>query len=226
MSLKERGMRGTMERALYYASLYLTPAGFHERRFDSRFGVQTSGVISRAELGLAAPNLAFATEYSTTPVRAFMRITKALPIDHRKYVFVDIGAGKGKVILLACLFPFRQVIGVEFAPQLAGIAEQNILRYKNPARQCSNVSVLCQDATVYSFPAESSVIFLNNPFHGRVLERLIENLRLSLEAHPRDLHVVYWNPFHAELFDRAPFLVKSRHAAQYRLYRSRITEPV
>lgn len=221
VSLKERGMRGTTERALYYAWLYLTPGGFEERQFDRRFGVQTSGIISRRKLGVTTPNVAYAGEYGTTPVRAFMRIVAGLSIDCGQWVFVDIGAGKGKVLLLASLFSFKQVIGVEFAPDLARIAEENIHAYNNPRQQCSNIAVLCQDATEYLFPIDQSIIFLNNPFSGPVLKRVIENLELSLEAHPRDLYIVYWNPFCAELFDQSRFLVKTRHAGLYRLYRSR-----
>jgi predicted RNA methylase len=220
-SLKERGLRGTLERALYRASLYLTPAGFEERRFDARFGVDTTGVIGRHELGLETPNAAYATEYSTTPIRSFMRIVEDLPIDHRDWVFVDIGAGKGKVMLLACLLPFKQVIGVEFAPDLARTAEENIIAYKNPRRRCSDTAVICQDATEYSFPIDKSVIFFNNPFSGPVLKRVIESIERSIRMHPRDVYIIYWNPFYADLFDQAHFLLRIKKAAQYRIYRSR-----
>jgi precorrin-6B methylase 2 len=222
MSLRQRGIRGTMERSLYYAWLYLTPAGINERRFDSRFGVNTSGVMSMHELGVKTPNVMHATEYSTTPIREFMRISKRLRIHHPEWVFVDIGAGKGKVMLLACHFPFKKVIGVEFAPDLARIAEENIASYDHPGRRCQQVSVVQMDATAYSLPPEKSILFLNNPFRGPVLQRVIENIERSLQSHPRDLYVIYWNPFCRELFDRSPFLVRTRKAAQYSVYRSRI----
>lgn len=219
-SFKQRGVRGTIDRALYYAGLYLTPTGLEERRFDSRFGVQTAGVICRQKLGLTTPNVSYASEYSTTPVGPFLKIMNLLDIDHREWVFVDIGSGKGKVMLLASRFPFKRVIGIEFSPELTRIAEENLAKYNDPRRRCHDATVVCKDATEYAFPLEKSVIFFNNPFRGPVLECVIQNLAVSVETHARELYIVYWNPFCADLFEQASFLTEIRHAAQYRIYRS------
>lgn len=220
VSLRKRGMRGTADRALYYVWLYLTPGGSRERHFDLRFGVETSGVISSGALGSAMPNSIYATEYSTASPRRFMRILQELGLNYSDWQFIDIGAGKGKVMLLASQFPFKQVIGVEFVPALARIASDNIKAYRNPAQQCQCMSVVCGDAAEYQIPVGKSIIFLNNPFFGPVLERVMGNIGNAVCKHGSEVYVVYWNPFCARVLDRAPFLATVKSRPQYRVYRS------
>jgi hypothetical protein len=41
-----------------------------------------------------------------------------LEVDHRRYVFLAYGSGKGKALLLASDYPFRRIIGVEYSEPL------------------------------------------------------------------------------------------------------------
>src|SRR5215469_4751666 len=50
--------------------------------------------------------------YDATPWSALSRIFKHLPVVFDRFDFVDIGAGKGRVVLAAAAFPFANVIGV------------------------------------------------------------------------------------------------------------------
>ena len=221
ISLRRRGIPGTAARIFHYCTVYLSRGGWRERRFDALFGVDTSGRLGRYELGVKTLNLLHAVEYRPTPVREFVRIINDLRIDYKEWTFIDLGAGKGRAILLASHFPFRQVIGVEFAPELVRIAQCNIAAYKNPSRECQDLNVLLQDATEYCLPCEKCVIYLNNPFDGPVMARVIENIGASVEKFPRDLYVVYWNPFCSEFLDSAPFLAKIRRTTQYCIYGTR-----
>lgn len=222
ISLERRGVGGTLKRGLYYVKLYLTQEGRQERKFDSLFGVRTSGRIGQYDLGVTSPNVVYAGEYRATPVRDFLRILGQLGVDYRDWVFLDLGAGKGRALLLASQVAFKHIIGVEFSAELARAAEENVAAYRGPAQQCRSITVLCQDAAEYSIPSENVVIYLNNPFHGAVMERVLCNIGISLREKPRDLYVVYWNPYCMCLLDQAPFLVKTRQEEQYCIYRSRV----
>ena len=208
-----------MERLCSYTRMFVTPAGWRERRFDHLHGVQTSGRLALYELGTKSPNLVYSVEYRPTPVREFVRIIAKLGIDYSKWVFIDLGAGKGRALLLACTFPFKQVIGVEFSRELANVAANNITSH-DPARECHDVSVICADASTYVIPRGLTLIYLNNPFNGPVMERVVENLRISLQEQAKDLYIVYWNPLCSEMFDRASFLTKTHQNKQYCVYRS------
>jgi tRNA A58 N-methylase Trm61 len=156
--------------------MFLTPAGWREWRFDSIHGVHTSGRLALSQLGIDTPNAVYSAEYRPIPVREFLRIMAELDIDYSQRVFIDLGAGKGRALLLARRFPFKQVIGVEFSPELARVAQTNLSTNEDPARRCHDVNVFCGDASEYAIPLEPAVIFLNNPFDGPVMARVVENL--------------------------------------------------
>lgn len=59
--------------------------------------------------------------------------------------FVDIGSGKGRVVLVASTLPFMRVVGVEFSEDLDRIARENLSRFP-AAEQCAGqVELLCMD---------------------------------------------------------------------------------
>jgi len=47
----------------------------------------------------------------------------------RDFTFVDLGSGKGRVLLMASHYPFKRIIGVEFIPELHQVAQENIRKY-------------------------------------------------------------------------------------------------
>ena len=218
ISIDRRGMWGTARLTCAKLRLYLTPSGRRERHFDAIFGTDTSGRIAAFELGVTAPSVRFATEYRPTPIRAFVHILERLHLDHREWVFIDLGAGKGRALLLAAQFPFKRIIGVEFAEDLARTARRNVATCSQSGLKCPNISVVCQDAAEYRFPSEKLVIYLNNPFRGAVMKSVVERIGQSLLECPRELYVVYWNPFCAESLDGAFFLEKSQQGAGYLVY--------
>ena len=58
-----------------------------------------------------------------------------LPPRWRRHdVFLDLGAGKGRMLLAASRYPFRRVIGVELSDRLAAIARSNVAAFRLRAR--------------------------------------------------------------------------------------------
>jgi SAM-dependent methyltransferase len=215
ISVKSRGVPGTLRYVLYRGMVLLGPKGQRERTFDKRFGVETSGTVGKYELGVDTPNVIYAVEYRPAPIEDFKRIIGGLAINYKDWTFLDLGAGKGRAVLLALEYNFKTVVGVEFSPDLARIAQSNLSPFKN-------AHILCQDAAEYIFPQDPLVIFLNNPFHGTVMEQVLAHLGDSLLSHPRDVYIAYWNPFCQALFNAAPFLIKLHGTTEYALYRSAI----
>lgn len=43
------------------------------------------------------------------------------------------------------------------------------------------------DATEFTLPSEPTILYLFNPFQGRLMDRMIQNVRRSLQQRPRDL---------------------------------------
>ncbi|QDT37699.1 class I SAM-dependent methyltransferase [Stratiformator vulcanicus] len=88
--------------------------------------MQTSGIVWQQDLGVSEKQAEQAVEYNPTTASQFGSILESLPIDYEQFSFVDLGSGKGRVLLMASEFPFREVVGVELSSQLHEIAANNI----------------------------------------------------------------------------------------------------
>ncbi len=104
--------------------------------FDRARGTDTGGLIPAAELVTGHPNDKHVTAYYGVAPSILRRLIELwlnetgplAEID--RYTFVDIGAGKGRALLVAAESPFREVVGVELNPELAAVAERNIARVR------------------------------------------------------------------------------------------------
>jgi hypothetical protein len=169
-----------------------------EARFDAEFAVATGGDARLSGLSIAGTNRRFGVDYRGVDPEEFARGFSQLPIRHEEFVFIDLGSGKGRALLLAAQFPFRRLIGVEFARELHEIAVANVLNRRNPDGQPPEFRLYCMDATEFDFPCEPLVLFLYNPFGPEVISRVAQRLFDSYAACPRPIHVLYINPFHLE----------------------------
>ena len=164
-SLRRRGLLGTareaMKRGLVYLKLALSPARRAARRcwearaeaeFDHAHGVDTAGSVSLDTLDeVVGPHRNEGAWYSGVDFVLLREQIATLGIDFPQYTFIDLGCGKGRVLLIAAQFPFRQVRGVEFAPALHAVAEKNIAVYRGP-RRCCDVRADLADAAEYPVP--------------------------------------------------------------------------
>jgi SAM-dependent methyltransferase len=130
--------------------------------------------------------------------------TTPQPIE--RTVFLDIGAGKGRALLLASQFPFLRVEGVELNPSLARIAEANVSLWHNDVRAeaLAPITLHHADATTHPFPSEPTLAFLFHPFELPILRRFLRHVERSLAQHPRSFDLLYANAEHGSLLDRHP----------------------
>lgn len=196
-----------------------------EREFDERHGVDTAGKVELSTMEVVGQYRDYGHFYhGIDPIR-FRRMTTMLPIDYGRFTFVDFGSGKGKALLLAAEWPFKAIVGVEFAPQLHRIAEANILSYRSASQRCHALRAICADATDFVLPDEPCVLYFYNPFGEVVLSQVLANVRRSLEARPRDLWVCYANPYAHGPLDDAPFMMLVYAAAGFRIYHADLVRP-
>jgi SAM-dependent methyltransferase len=161
------------------------------KSWDVLHGVDTCGDIPLTSLDFASENKAPGLEYQSHHPKILRRMISALEISHERYTFVDYGCGKGRVLLVAAEFPFRKIIGVEFAPQLAQIAARNLETHRGLRRKCNHVAALTMDATEYQLPAGPLVLFFYSPFVGPVMKKVVENIERSLRESPRAVYVLF-----------------------------------
>jgi SAM-dependent methyltransferase len=102
---------------------------------DCRLGIWTAGLIPIETLVEVWEGC---HDYAPTSFRAFRAFMQSVPVEPDRDVFVDVGCGKGRVLVMAAQFPFRRVIGVEVSPTLAAAAAANVARVR---RRCDDVTV-------------------------------------------------------------------------------------
>ena len=169
-----------------------------DARYDADNRVDTTSFVDLKKLSIASANRQYAIPHIATDPEEFTRAMAMLPIRHEEFTFIDLGSGKGRALLLAAKFPFRRLIGVEFARELHEIAETNLLNRRNADGTRPHFQLHCMDATEFEFPAEPLVLFLYNPFGSEIISRVAQRLLDSYSVCSRAIYVLYINPFHLE----------------------------
>jgi SAM-dependent methyltransferase len=166
--------------------------------FDREHQIDTLREVPLWRLNIASENAQFGIKYQTVHPDVFKNALGLVPGSPTEYVFVDLGCGKGRTLILASELRFRKVIGVEFAPQLAAIARSNI------SKTGSNVEIYEGDAQTYQLPSDDLVVYMFNPFGPPVLTHVIENLASWRTQNSKKAFLIYLNPVHASLFESNP----------------------
>lgn len=164
------------------------------RAFDARHGTDTADEIDLARAGLSADAARRGNEvYRVFWEDSFERVLADLPIEHGNYTFVDIGSGKGKLLLLAAHRPFRRVLGIELAPALHEIAARNIAIYHPPERRCTDVASVQADALTFEIPEGPLVCLMVNPFDTDTIRQVVARLGGAASRSGSPVFVVYAN---------------------------------
>ncbi len=116
-----------------------------------------------------------------------------LDIDPRRYSFIDYGSGKGKATLMASDYPFKTIIGLEYAKRLHDIAAENCRTYRSADQQCHSLKQVLGDALDYTPPPGPIVCFMCNPFDETTLRTVFNNWRARYEGGEREIRILYLN---------------------------------
>ncbi len=179
--------------------------------FDKLHGTDTSGLLPGTRI---AAGTGFAPEeltayYGVAPsilhgvVDLWLRECHPLQsIDQT--VFLDVGAGKGRAMMLASQYPFLRVEGVELNAELAQVAETNLQLWQNDAAaEVLAPTVLHQaDATRHPLPSEPTLAYLFHPFEATLLRSFLRHIHKSVKANPRPFDLVYVNAEHDSMLDK------------------------
>jgi SAM-dependent methyltransferase len=160
-----------------------------ERLTELRYGVATSTIVYHEDLGLDTENRVWHDPSSWLALQNAFELLAVSPAD----CFADLGAGLGRVLIVAAMFPFRRVTGIEISEELTERAKENIEHSRAP-RQSLDVEVVAADAADWKIPPDLTVAYLYSPFTGELFERVVERLLASVDEHPRPLRIVYNYP--------------------------------
>jgi hypothetical protein len=214
-AIRKRGWRGTPSAAILYVRRFCLSFWY-----DLVHGVSTRHKIPLSKLDLGGDSARYALSYEASDTHCLRKLFRSLNIEYGDFEFVDLGAGKGRTLLVAAEFPFLRIRGAELSPALSEAARRNCQVFRSRAQTCKNFEITCGDAAEFLFPKTPLVIYLFNPFGGTVLSRVLKNLERSWSEQPRDIFVIYLNAVHSHLLMSSPFFGLVESGTDRKDYRS------
>ena len=155
--------------------------------FDLRYGTRTFARVPKDEQ-LIAGNATEADE-GLLYVASFTSVTRKTVSNARDILgekrfsqaqFFDLGCGKGKALLVfAKLFgkgQMHQAVGIEYDPDLAALAQRNILKCGFAKDRVRVVTDSAVNLRSYA-DADNLVVYLYNSFQGETLKSVLDVLR-------------------------------------------------
>ena len=178
------GLKAVMEKAVIWAEDFW---------FDFRYGTDTLRREKTVDPAVTSPNAANALHYAPARSRYFRALMGRMVFPQGS-VLVDVGCGKGKVVMMAMDYPFKKVVGIDFSDRLCKIARNNIATYCAKTTRTNTTEIHVCDAADYAIAPEQNVFFLYDPFKEAVMQKFIGNLTESLERSPRCVWLIYYEP--------------------------------
>jgi SAM-dependent methyltransferase len=171
-------------------------------RFDEIYGTDTSGIREIGSLDIVAAAAAqSAVRYQPSGGEEVRTALDQLNIDYREYSLIDFGSGKGRVLLVAAEFPFKEVIGIEFSRELHQIASRNIDRLPLEVVRAGRIRTVHGDAAAFEPPDSDLVCYLYNPFGPPVISRVAQRLLAHHRRHGYRVIVIYVDPQYRAAFE-------------------------
>lgn len=219
-SVKRRGVIATIQ-ATYESVVKIAGYAF-DGYFDVLHGTETSRIVEISEMTVVGDHKERGVRYQPTRPGAFCKLLSELRIPPGQ-VFIDVGCGKGRVLMMASNLGFKKIIGVDFAGELCEIAHRNLAVHLRKMVSAPEVAIYCCDAGEYEFSENESVVYMFNPFDAVVLQKALTRLTESLRRTPRKIWFIYHFPRWSEVvestglfkrigyyvFERCEFLVYS-----------------
>jgi SAM-dependent methyltransferase len=195
------------------AALARMLAGQKKHPFDRAHGVDTDGLIyaDPAAQGHASDRHN-AGYYATAPslfhgaMELWRGTLDGTGVAVEDYTLVDIGCGKGRVLMLASEYAFREIVGVELDPGLVRVARKNLRRWtiRTRARVRGGIQIVEGDALAVPLPDGPVALFYFNSFEREMTRMWLARLGEIASARTAPLDLIYIHPEFDALVRRAP----------------------
>jgi SAM-dependent methyltransferase len=194
------------------ALAYWLEEGSVPDHFDRRYRVQTAGSVEPSAAGITNDvQLANAIRY--VPIReqvlSHLLAHTLRGREPASLTFVDLGCGKGRALLIAARFAFRQIIGVELSASHVECAAANVASYlaqpaTKPAIRCRDIHVVCESAPAFIYPDSDLLVYLYRPFTGATFTATLDSLAAFAHGSGRAVTIVLCCPSEEYLLERHP----------------------
>ncbi len=173
---------------------------FDDKVFDLIHRVDTTGKEDSFTLSVPDSYKNKVVPYEAMKSKNFYLVMNSLNIEWSNYSFIDVGSGKGKVLLLASKYPFQRIIGVELSRTLVEKAKENISNFRPKSSFLKRITLINKDIIDYNPTKENVIFFLYNPFNAEIMTSFVKKIELLVKSQKNRIIIIYFNPVHVEMF--------------------------
>jgi len=181
-------------------AIYAPIWGVHP--IDRELGIDTSGLVGTGEIHQDKGLTTLINPYIGSQPSIVRKGLAALG-DCAEYTFVDFGGGKGRAVVVASEFPFRNIMGIELSPSLAGTARSNASRIALQFPDRSTVTIANANVSDFVLPPGRLACFNYHAFGLELLSEVVQKFEALLRGNTPHMFFVYYNPVHFEVLDNS-----------------------
>ena len=126
--------------------------------FDIKYKTDTFAFVALNDLGIDDSDKESAYMYEPTHAIPLNKLFKKMNINSEQ-VLLDLGCGKGRVLLIASQFPFKELRGIDLSDKLCDIAKKNCTIYKNKMKTKVEFSIFNVNVVNYKIQDDETVFF-------------------------------------------------------------------
>ena len=104
---------------------------YHEVRGEKKYGIDTSRIQDVKRITVKGENLVNAEMYQGASYYLLEKVFEWLQSNKVNRSLIDFGCGKGRALVVAAEYGFKQITGIDFAKTLCEEAEKNISLVRN-----------------------------------------------------------------------------------------------
>jgi len=164
-------------------------------RGSVKYGSDTFIPVELKDLTITGGNIKKASRYEAASFYMLEQLLGAFRKISDQTSIIDLGCGKGRMMMVAPHFGFTDIAGIDFAKE---VCEQAIVNMKKKEKQFPGIKwkVINQDVEDYDIGPSDSVFFIFNPFNHTVLKNFLKKLGASCNQFPRTTWFIYASPLH------------------------------
>lgn len=157
-----------------------------EQDYEKLFNIQTSG-----EQKVFNDSLHY-NRYEATSYYALDLLFENYKLKSSDSI-VDFGCGMGRLNFYINYFFKSQVIGIEMNKYYYQISLDNKINYLNKnKRESSDINFVNCFAEKYKIDKYNNKFYFFNPFSLQIFTKVIDNILISLEQHPRSIDLILY----------------------------------
>jgi SAM-dependent methyltransferase len=185
---------------------------YHDIRGAKKYGLRrtftpvklTRLTITSADISKSSPYEAVNYFILEKLLTAFRRLSSSTSI-------IDLGCGKGRVMVVAAYFGFTHITGIDFASELCEEASGNMKKTQSAIPGIS-WKVIYANVLDYTISPDDSVFFMFNPFVEETLDSFLAGLEESCKLFPRKTYFLYASPLHAAALQKRGYSIVFRQS--------------